>query len=115
MKIREETDNKLLNKNVEKPLKRNYGIDLLKIIAMINIINLHINNRDYFHLKFVPKHLKFKQVYLLEILSFWPVNAFGLISGIIGYKKYKFSNIIYIWFIYLSCIFPYRKTNPNFF
>ena len=77
---------------------RKYGLDLLKIIAMINIINLHIN-------LFIPyssinvKSLKFKPLYRLEAFSYWPVDAFGLVSGIVGYKKYKFMNMIYIWFI----------------
>ena len=30
-------------------------------------------------------------------MSFWAVDGFGLISGIVGYKKYKFSNLIYLW------------------
>ena len=30
-------------------------------------------------------------------MSYFPVDCFGLISGIVGYKKYKFSNLIYIW------------------
>lgn len=105
-------NNKLIKKEIRgnetKSLKypinqhqnRNYGIDLLKIISMINIINLHINNHTR-HLRLNPKHPKYKQVYRLEAFSFWPVNAFGLISGIIGYKRYKFLNILYIWFEYL--------------
>lgn len=76
--------------------RRNYGIDLLRIISMINIINLHIN--IYSRVLFIdftsPLH---KPVWILEIFSYWPVNSFGLISGIVGYKKYKFSNLIYIW------------------
>lgn len=95
-----EVSNNLLKKDfIELALKRNYGIDLLKILAMINVINLHIN-RDSL-LKLNPKHPKYKQVYRLESFSFWPVNAFAIISGLIGYKKYKFSNLIYIWFEYV--------------
>ena len=30
-------------------------------------------------------------------MSYCAVDCFGLISGIVGYKKYKFSNLIYIW------------------
>ena len=30
-------------------------------------------------------------------MSYFGVDCFGLISGIVGYKKYKFSNLIYIW------------------
>jgi surface polysaccharide O-acyltransferase-like enzyme len=89
----------LSKKSLNLPPVRNYGIDLLKIIAMINIINLHINQHSFL-LNLNPLNPKYKQVYRLEAFSFWPVNAFGLISGIIGYKKYKFVNIIYIWFEY---------------
>lgn len=79
--------------------RRNYGIDMLKIISMINIINLHINKKSGL-LKINPDNPKYKQVYRLEAFSLWPVNVFGLLSGIISFRKYKFSNLIYIWFEY---------------
>ena len=93
---------------IEKKPKRNYGIDLLKIIAMINVINLHVNQSSGL-LKLNPKDIKFRKIYLLEIFSYWPVDAFGLISGLIGFKKYKFSNLIYLWFeyFYYSTFFLY--------
>ena len=52
----------------------------------------------FFVLKQNPIHPKFKQVIQVEVFSYWPVNAFALLSGIVGFKKYKFSNMIYIWF-----------------
>ena len=38
----------LINNNIfdKKEKQRNYGIDLLRIFSMINIINLHINLRS---------------------------------------------------------------------
>ena len=30
-------------------------------------------------------------------MAYWGVNGFGIISGIVGYKKHKFSNLIFIW------------------
>ena len=33
-------------------------------------------------------------------MAYWGVNGFGIISGIVGYKKYKFSNLLYIWIQY---------------
>lgn len=93
IKINKENDFKT------KSSSRNIGIDLLKLIAMINIINLHVNLFTHY-LKFNQNNPKYKQVYRLETFSYWPVDAFGLISGIVGYKKYKFVNVIYIWFIY---------------
>ena len=63
---------------------------------MINIINLHINLRS--GLLNINSN-KFKEIWLLETFSFFPVDCFGLISGIVGFDKYKFSNLIYLWFI----------------
>ena len=108
---------KIVINRTEKRLTRNYGIDLLKIIAMINIINLHINKVSGL-LKFDPKDVKYRQAYLLEIFSYWPVDVFGLISGLIGYKKYKFSNLIYLWFEYFFysaffSLYLYVKSNLN--
>lgn len=87
-------------------LKRNFGLDLLKIFAMINIINLHINN-SFLNLQVNKNTPKYKSIYLLEVFSFWPVNAFGLISGIVGFKKFKLMNIIFIWFEYFFYSFSF--------
>ena len=78
--------------------KRNYGIDLLRIFSMINIIILHINlfSRQLL-LNFSSP--KYKAIWRLEVFSYSAVNCFGIISGIVGYKKYKFSNLIYLWLI----------------
>ena len=78
--------------NFENKRKRNYGIDLLRMFSMINIILLHINL--YSGLLNLPIN---KHVYRLEAMAYCAVDCFGLISGIVGYKRYKFSNLIYIW------------------
>ena len=121
-KIRIRTDkisiNKIKTLIENNSISRNYGLDLLKIISMINIINLHINNHTN-HLKLNINNPKIKPIYLLHTFSFFPVNTFGLISGIIGYKKYKFVNLIYLWFEYLFysvflSLFQYYKSLANF-
>ena len=66
---------------------------------MINIINLHFNNPFYYS-NVKKNNDKYKNIILLEAFSFWPVDAFGIISGIVMYKKYRFSNVIYIYFEY---------------
>jgi surface polysaccharide O-acyltransferase-like enzyme len=99
-------------------IKRNYGIDLLRIFSMINIIILHINiYQDLLKLKINNK--KFKPLWRLEAMSYFAVDCFGLISGIVGYKKYKFSNLIYIWintFFYSSffSLYLYYINRMNF-
>ena len=86
------------NKNkIIKKAKRNYGIDLLRFFSMINVINLHINM-----LTGVLKNnktAKYKTAWLLDVFSFFAVDCIGLISGYVGFRRYRFSNLIYIWFI----------------
>jgi len=90
-------NNELKNKNKINKNIRNYGIDLLRIFAMINIIVLHINlaSKELNYNYFSPR---FQSIWLSETMAYWGVNGFGIISGIVGYKKYKFSNLIFIWF-----------------
>lgn len=89
----------LINKKGNgKKLKRNYGLDLLRIFSMINILNLHINLRSS-QLSMKSNSLKFKGIWRLEIFSYSSVNCFGLISGVVGYKQYNFANLIYLWMI----------------
>ena len=76
--------------------KRNYGIDLYKALATLNIIILHYNLHSKL-LNLNHSSHNFKKIWCLEILSYWGVNGFGLISGFVGYKKHKFSNLLYIW------------------
>ena len=84
------------NYNLNKNL-RNYGIDLLRIFATINIIVLHINKASK-ELNYDYSSPRFYFIWLSETLAYWGVNGFGIISGIVGYKKYRFSNVIFIWF-----------------
>lgn len=97
--------------------KRNYGLDLLRIFSMISIINLHINLRTGF-LRANKNDIKYKTCWRLESFSFFGVNCFGLISGIVGFHKYKFSNLIYLWFIsafysVLECSFLFFRNRKN--
>lgn len=86
-----------IQKNADKQ-KRNFGIDLLRIFSMINIINIHINLCTFFR-NFNSNDKKFKIIWRLETFSYFSVDCFGLISGIVGFNKYKFANLIYLWFI----------------
>ena len=82
IRIDKKSKNKIKTLIENNSISRNYGLDLFKIILTINNIN----------------NPKFKPAYLLYTFSFFPLNTFGLISGIIGYKKYKYENLIYLWF-----------------
>ena len=117
IKIEEKFSKGNKSKKKEKEIKRNYGIDLLRIFSMINIIILHINLFGK-QLDLNINNPKYKSIWFLETLAYWGVNGFGIISGIVGYKGYKFSNLIYIWIQYcfysvLISLYLYNNNKMN--
>ena len=80
---------------------------------MYGIILSHIINLK----KSRHKYRKFKELKLLHILFFWHNNGFAFISGFIGHKGYKYSNLLYLWIctsFYSVIIFPfYLKYKPQ--
>ena len=89
-----ENDKNGISNNQKIIKKRNAGIDLIRIVAMIGIVYTHILYQGRGILTY-PK-------YRTRILSsytyiFWHNNAYALISGIVGYKSTKYSNLLYLW------------------
>ena len=81
-------------KQKEKLNERNLGIDLIRILGMYAIVIDHF----IIHGKLLEKYKNHKNLlYLLLTFCFWHVNSFGIISGMVGYKKYKYSNLFYLW------------------
>lgn len=84
---------KKINYDEKKRKIRNPGIDLIRILAMYAIIIHHI----LVFPKIIDQYNKFKELFLIKIACFWHVSGFALISGYIGYKTSKYSNILYLW------------------
>jgi len=86
-------ENKQNQENTIKKI-RNPGIDLIRIIAMYFIIVNHF----IFHgcgFKYFPKYKR--KLSLLHCFTDWHIDSFILISGIVGYKTNKYSNLFYLW------------------
>jgi len=98
-------------------IKRNLGIDSLRIIAIFFIINHHI----IYHGASLKKinNFSFKKSLLLFINTIFcsGVNIFGMISGFVGFRSHNYSNLIYLLFqtfIYNYGIALYFKiTKPH--
>jgi len=92
--------------------KRNSGIDLIRILAMLGIIYTHI----LFQGKGIYKYRKYN---LIKTHCFvcWHNNAFSLISGIVGYKSTKYTNLLYLWlcvvFYSVGIRYYYLKFKPG--
>jgi hypothetical protein len=91
--IKEDNINKIsINKKIIK--KRNAAVDLLRIIAMIGIVFAHILNQGKGFYKYNRYKNKLKNLYTYV---FWHNNVYALLSGIVGYKSTKYSNLLYIY------------------
>ena len=60
---------------------------------MFSIVIHHI----LVHGKVIRKFNKFKELNLLNIFCHWHVSTFALISGIVGYRINKYSNLLYLY------------------
>ena len=73
---------------------RNPGIDLGRILATFGIIVHHI----LLHGNIFKKYPQYKDLYKLNTSFFWHVSTYIFISGYVGYKSTKYSNLLYLWF-----------------
>ena len=78
--------------------KRNYGIDLLRMVSMFLVIILHILGAGGILNATDGLRMHHALAWFLEICAFCAVNCYALISGYASVgSKYKFSNIINLW------------------
>ena len=89
-------DNEILieSKSILQPVKiRNSGVDLGRILAMLGIIIHHV----LLHGQGFNKYRKYPDLKKLNTAVFWHVSTYIFISGYVGYKTTKYSNLLYLW------------------
>ena len=80
--------------------KRNYGIDLLKIVSMFMVVILHIQGNGGVFSSAIPLTLNDTVIWFIEILCVPAVNLFALTTGYLCIdKKYKYKNLISLWIL----------------
>lgn len=81
-------------------MRRNYGVDLVKIISMFFVVALHILGFGGIlesTQKFSINNGIGNYIYVLAMCA---VDVFVITTGFVyAEKKYKFKNLIYLWFI----------------
>ena len=85
-------------------MKRKYGLDLLKIIATLFIMILHINRKGLLN---TDDNTVYYVVKSLDLICFCAVNIYGIITGYLSYSsyekkkddKYNFKKLVYLWLI----------------
>lgn len=75
--------------------KRNYGIDLLRLLSMFMVVVLHVLGNGGILSSVTKLTLRGELFWALEITCYCAVNVFAIISGYVGLKaKHKGSSII---------------------
>lgn len=76
--------------------RRDYGIELLRIISMCMIIMLHTLKRS--GLLYIDCSFRYGFVWFVEICCYCAVNCFVLISGYVSvHSDFRISRIIILW------------------
>ena len=105
-----------INKSLKATKKiRNPGIDFGRIISMVAIVIHHI----LYHGLAIKKFNQYKELKYLNIALYWHVNVFIFISGFVGHKTTKYSNLLYLWFCILFYTLGikiyFSKYKPNLY
>lgn len=81
--------------------KRNYGIDLLRILSMFYVIVLHTLGKGGILSATVQGSTQYSAAWLLEVFAYGAVDIFALISGYVSFseseKKVNYANYILLW------------------
>ncbi len=88
--------------------KRNYGIDLLRLVLMFMICILHSLGQGGLLDAYPSESLEYKILWLIEVFALCAVNAFAIISGYMANEKpTKYARLIELWFqvFFYSCLF----------
>ena len=77
---------------------RNYGIDLLRAVAMLLVIIFHIMNKGGLLAGIGDRSIRFYAAYWINTLSCCCVDCFVIISGyVLCTKKFRLSRFIDLW------------------
>lgn len=78
--------------------KRNYGIDLLRLVSMLMVVILHVLGQGGVLAAEGASLASHESAWLLESMCICSVNCYALISGYVGLNgRFRVSNILQIW------------------
>lgn len=81
------------------PLPRNYGIDVLRIAAMMMVLILHLMGATHVLPPENYDSASYRVGWLLEIAAYCGVNCYALITGYVCCEgSFKYERVITLWF-----------------
>lgn len=88
-----------IEKNEAKIIYRSSNLELLRIIAMVMIVTLHIITQGGLIFSINPLSLSYAVMELFQAISYVSVNCYVLISGyFLINSKFKFRRLFKVWF-----------------
>lgn len=89
----------MLETAIKSNSKRNYGIDLLRIVSMIMIVALHVLKQGGVLLYSDDGTLTYKAAWIGEALCIGAVNLYAMISGFVGVNstRTRFYKLASMW------------------
>ena len=91
-----------VNESCKKESTRNYGIDLLRLIAMFFVVLLHCFGKGGILANAIVNSSQYKLAWFIEIFAYPAVDIFALISGYVSYtkeeKEVNYSKYLNLWF-----------------
>ena len=101
--------------------KRNYGIDLLRVVSMLYVVILHTLGQGGVLNAAKNGSIQYHVGWFMEVWAYGAVDIFALISGYVAYspnaKKTNYSKIITLWFqvifYSLGVALVYRLLDPE--
>lgn len=78
--------------------KRNYGVDLLRIVAMFMVVLLHVLGAGGILAAETMSPGTFWTAWFVEIAAYGAVDIYALISGFVGYRgKFRYAGLAELW------------------
>ena len=83
---------------MELNYQRSYGLDLLRIVATLAVISLHLLGAGGVLAALSPGGIRHLSAWGLEVVASCAVNCYGLLSGYVGYgKRHGRSKLAVLW------------------
>lgn len=85
-------------KKTKKNQNRNYGIDLLRLLAMYMVVIMHVLAQGGVMGGTVASSAQYEVIWFLEIAAFCATNCYALITGYVSIgSKFRYSTLIILW------------------
>ena len=81
-----------------KPSGRNYGLDLLRMVSMFMIVNLHVLGQGGAMVRILGAESSYYAAWFLETCAYCAVDCYGVLSGYVGVKgKPRLGRFLELW------------------